>query len=542
MPMKDANMSRPAFHRYFAVALGFAATLAVAGESAQGVYIRDSGPGKWRNGTLVWKYNAAGRPANITDQQALNAINQGFAAWSAACNITAQYGGTSSGSLTDTSSNEIVVGFADLGTQIAADASPYSNDNGSGGALFTGGHIRLNTNAGVSLSTSLADGRVLTHEIGHLLGFDHSDDPLSIMFADPYNAFTALTGDDIETCANLYGGKGVQTLADYSTAAADASLGLSGEIDVVEPKAGANGSTTGTVTIGVPAYFYLQWQGITANSSLAFRFVAPNGMTYESVSTTAGGSGFAYLGLADQIALPYNGNWLFQGVVNGKVGVSLPFLVQGAKLNAAVAKLEYAAIVEQGSNGSISSRTVDYSPVALSNANAYLNGAYAAKVSSFAAPTGNNQLEFWAKSATPRYPLDLSNNIGGQSATSADSVRQVLFSASGGALSGNGITTSETGSQMAYSARANIQASSGGSQGVYVAALLGGQLYFRHSNGWDLNATPLFSFTAPGAANFDVLRGFDTRIIPAGTALFVGYGATLNDVVTKNQYTVVHAF
>jgi len=47
--------------------------------------------------------------------------------------------------------------------------------------------------------------RTLTHEIGHLLGLGHSDNPGSMMFANPYNTLQYPTEDDIRAVQTLYG-------------------------------------------------------------------------------------------------------------------------------------------------------------------------------------------------------------------------------------------------------------------------------------------------------------------------------------------------
>lgn len=47
--------------------------------------------------------------------------------------------------------------------------------------------------------------RTLTHEIGHLLGLGHSDNPSSMMFANPYNTLQYPAEDDIRAVQALYG-------------------------------------------------------------------------------------------------------------------------------------------------------------------------------------------------------------------------------------------------------------------------------------------------------------------------------------------------
>ncbi|GGG47865.1 hypothetical protein GCM10011403_01120 [Pseudohongiella nitratireducens] len=47
--------------------------------------------------------------------------------------------------------------------------------------------------------------RTLTHEMDHLLGLGHSDNPNSMMFANPYNTLQYPTEDDIRAVQALYG-------------------------------------------------------------------------------------------------------------------------------------------------------------------------------------------------------------------------------------------------------------------------------------------------------------------------------------------------
>ena len=49
---------------------------------------------------------------------------------------------------------------------------------------------------------------VMTHEIGHMIGLDHSNVTSSIMSAAPYNSYEyqrTLRGDDVAACTKLYG-------------------------------------------------------------------------------------------------------------------------------------------------------------------------------------------------------------------------------------------------------------------------------------------------------------------------------------------------
>ena len=404
-------------------------------EAYSGVYLFS--PGKWRDGKISWRYNAAGIAPGADEAAILATVQRAFDAWSAVCNITAEYAGTTTTGLGQTSArSEVVLGYEALPYPQAADAAPDSEDGASNYTYFTSGRIRISTSIGANIQYNP---NTLVHEIGHLLGLDHSDDPYSIMYANPYNTVPAIApykmyGDDITTCANLYGSKGVQVAPEYGNALGRGSI-----------------------------------------------WAAP--------------------------------------------------------------KLEIAAIVEQDGSGTHALRLFNYSPVGIHYSNAYLNGNYARNIKTFTPAPGDNALEVWVKSDLPRYAYDLAHNIGGQTAMSHDLVRQLSFAAgAAGTLSGARIDSVESGTLAAYSARGNLQTDGVGTQQVYVAALYGDVVYFRTAPGWSRTVGPLFSVAAPGAANFDILRDFDARGLPPGTALYVGYGASLDEMLARRKFKLVHLF
>jgi len=404
-------------------------------EAYSGVYLLS--PGKWRDGKITWRYNSAGIAPGADEAAILTTVQHAFDAWSAVCNITAEYAGTTTTSLSQTSArHEVVLGYEALPYPQAADAAADSEDAASSYTYFTSGKIRISTSIGANIQYNPS---ILVHEIGHLLNLDHSDNPYSIMYANPYYAVPALAayklyGDDITTCANLYGGKGIQT---------------------------------------DPAY-----------------------------------------------------------------GNALP-----ADSRAAAAKLEIAAIVEQAGTGTQALRLNNYSAVGIDYSNAYLNGNYASSLKNFNPAPGENALEVWVKSDLPRYPYDLAHNIGGQTARSHDLVRGLGFAAgTSGTISGNRIDVTESGTLAAYSARGNIHTDGVGTQQVYVVALYGNAVYLRTAQGWSGALAALFTLSAPGAANFDILRDVDVRGLPAGTALYIGYGASIDEMLARQQFKLVHLF
>jgi hypothetical protein len=122
-------------------------------------------------------------------------------------------------------------------------------------------------------------------------------------------------------------------------------------------------------------------------------------------------------------------------------------------------------------------------------------------------------------------------------------VRRAGFDAAAdGSLPAAAIQVNEWGTPTGYAPNATVVLTEAADHGVYVAAMLGGTLYFRTPAGWSTQAAPLVSAHGPAVVMFDALRNLDVRSLPAGTALFVGHGRSLDEVVAKQQYGLVHAF
>jgi len=71
------------------------------------------------------------------------------------------------------------------------------------------GAIKLNIDADWSLSYAINRNydtdKALTHEIGHLIGLGHSNSPISMMYANPYNYINLPQQDDIRALQVMYG-------------------------------------------------------------------------------------------------------------------------------------------------------------------------------------------------------------------------------------------------------------------------------------------------------------------------------------------------
>ncbi len=158
----------------------------------------------WSNHVLEWWYNPRNQP--LTTEQSIEAISQATLAWQNISGITFVYRGITNQALSNQRDDKFVIGWLDSATFLSrfGDYSGYThvwwfND-------IVDGELSLNeADTAISSSVSELQGLV-THELGHALGLDHSDDPDSIMYT-PYHSYAyqrILRTDDVNAARHLY--------------------------------------------------------------------------------------------------------------------------------------------------------------------------------------------------------------------------------------------------------------------------------------------------------------------------------------------------
>ena len=174
--------------------------------------------GRWP-GAIPWVYNPNNAPASFSDANyAVDLIQQSMDLWSDVSGITFDFQGTDTqADVANTSDGVVTVAWVP-GLQSAGLAGPAFNitnqdiiDNGH--APYDDGTVRINPDSFSDMGSTPADTRdaelgfvrTMGHEVGHLMGFGHSDDPLSILYANPYNFIPHLRDDDIAGAQALYG-------------------------------------------------------------------------------------------------------------------------------------------------------------------------------------------------------------------------------------------------------------------------------------------------------------------------------------------------
>ena len=171
----------------------------------------DDAFGRWDE-TVRLVYDPDGAPSRYTNNtQFLALVEDAIEQWERVSGIHFIITGVDASvpndrGLNDNQQDGLVRIFWGLANGAAGLAGPSygTYDTNKGYFPFDDGSVELNNSADVIDSDFKLVG-VLAHELGHLLGLGHSDNPHSIMYANPYNHLTYPREDDIRAMQTLYG-------------------------------------------------------------------------------------------------------------------------------------------------------------------------------------------------------------------------------------------------------------------------------------------------------------------------------------------------
>lgn len=171
----------------------------------------DDAFGRWDE-TVRLVYDPDGAPSRYTNNtQFLALVEDAIEQWERVSGIHFIITGVDASvpndrGLNDNQQDGLVRIFWGLANGAAGLAGPSygTYDTNKGYFPFDDGSVELNNSADVIDSDFELVG-VLAHELGHLLGLGHSDNPHSIMYANPYNHLTYPREDDIRAMQTLYG-------------------------------------------------------------------------------------------------------------------------------------------------------------------------------------------------------------------------------------------------------------------------------------------------------------------------------------------------
>ncbi len=163
--------------------------------------------GRWENGVIPITYNPLDAPAEATVSIMEEKLRHAFSVLEGAADLEFQYLGASDTDINDRGDGIVVVGWDILDFGIAGRAGPdYGNlsliDRDTRARLgywpYLDGKVRF------SLNHSIPADSTVIHELIHLLGFGHSETPLSIMNTTLHR-FDVPQQDDLDALQALYG-------------------------------------------------------------------------------------------------------------------------------------------------------------------------------------------------------------------------------------------------------------------------------------------------------------------------------------------------
>lgn len=512
-------------------------------------FITFDGGFRWPAGKIPWRYNPAGQPAAHSTDDYVAALKRAAASWSRGCTVEFEYLGLS----------EALAGNND-GVSVIAWRGPLSVNSSFGGFAQTYSKQRpLIDEADVWLNSAFFSGLdwvegLGAHELGHVLGLAHSNNPDSILFSQPYHPWgfdRAMRGDDISGCARLYGSTGVA--APISTQAPRTPQLAAKEsvrlylADSLSNLSYNNPPAPGLASIpadGREVYFLSYFDGFKVGDKLTFELILPDNTVYhhfEIPTEFPTAYYFTTLGSTTKGMQFFPGTWRFSFLVNGIPKGESTFTVPAA---AAVPPVpDIAWVAQPGSTGRFSLSARNLSPER--GVLAYQWGindseASGETVQATLQAGARNTVRLFAVSSNPR-----SGSGGSEQGTGPDNVRTGRFDLpASGSLSSPAFVATASGlaATLSLEGQVTLPVQDAGERNIYVAVALGSSFIFRVPGGWSTTPLPLLAVTAPAVAAFSLLDGLDTRGLPSGTAIYLGYGRSVEDVVQTGRFGEVYRF
>lgn len=487
---------------------------------------------RWPGKVMQWYYNPTGQPASISEAEAIGALQRAAAAWRNGCQVELKYMGKTS------AKTYVEDGINVVGWQGGFSASGETGINW-GGRMLTEADIRLNIGDITDVNT--LEG-IAVHEFGHALGLDHSDQPDSVMFANPYHPVDfqlAPRIDDLNACVALYGSSGAATATPAASPRVQLASGESAAIFLSTSKVtAAPPSSLQKVGATVPKlYFYVFYEGLKKGSAFKVEWVAPDGTPWKSESSASvyqGGYFWYELSWGNYSASVLPGLWQVRFYQDGQLKAERGFEQLS---DYAVPAVPDVAIIGQASAGR-------YAFKAINMASEQNVAQYQWSFDDGAAVSGADQTVLLAPGVAHTVRLmawNASSRYNGQD-NGPNSVVTQAFSLNGsGLFSSFSFSGQASGTKRSLTLQADAVIPEPGAQSLYILARVGGSWYYKSPSGWGLwqggaAPAPLLTVTAPAMVTLKVLNGVDVSGLPTGTEVYAGYGGSFDGMVAAARY------
>ena len=496
---------------------------------------------RWPLGAnIAWSYNPAGQPSWLTTEAAISNLNEVLANWSRGCNVNMSV--TATGVKTGGRDGENSIYWGDA-NGFSGFTTTYNN-----GASRIESDIVLDASR---LTTALRFRGILQHEIGHGLGLGHSSTPRSIMWSDPYHPSalqTELRGDDFTACAAMYGSRGLVAATDHTQIAVDAATDgetLRPYLSTTQPTSSEVPATTLTNLIAPTSeawlYTVLSYSNLPVGAEVSQRLIAPDGGLYgQSDATLPFASGYRWASFSSDRTGSFNtlpGSWEYQVWVNGALKTRTPFTVTSGFSLPASGLLELRAA--RGASGWTLSHSLSGAAYPISTTTWYAGDSTlsSGSVTPVQTATFTRRLDFFGTSTRPRYSGALgAGSDEGQGADYASALDAEL--GVDGSLIGPAVRGEVSGTPAATTLRVQASVPTGSQNQVFIVAFLAGNFYSYTAGGWIASLLPYATLTGPTALSVRLFDGLDTRGLPAGTAVYVGHGRDLNEMIAATRYAL----
>lgn len=504
----------------------------VGGGDGKFEYVLFDSGARWQNGVMEWYYSDTGRPANLTAADVVSALQRAALKWQNGCGVQLRYRGTTP-SLTYERDRTNVVGWQSDFVATAETRAYF------GAQKISEADIRLNSSSSQITNLTLLEAAA-THEFGHALGLDHSNQPDSIMFADPYHASDfqlSLKGDDIKGCIALYGTTGVAASALYVSPPSQLNSGESATVYVTAspPATIPPTASLGTVSGSEAKLYFSAYYSGMVGQAMKIDLVAPDGTLYESSAwdnSYRNGSYWFSLYWKDYGASAMPGTWriLFSGA--GQLKAERNFSLVSSYAVTPLADLAIIGRATSASTYTFEARNLTPDrPVASYEWSFDGDAVKPGASQSITLTGGEHSVRLMTRSVSPRY--------NGQDNGPDFALTQVFSVAGNGSLAAPVFSGQAGGTKQALGLQANMVMPDAGLKNVYIVARVGTGWFYKSPAGWGQVPAPLLSVTAPAVVALNVLDSVDVSGLPAGTEVYAGYGESLDQVVATGRYGLI---